>query len=373
MTFTGLKNVDIQIEGNLHLPQDIPYVQNLVNATDFYTGYWFRIEGHNIDLVGSKYPSCGWINSYGQKWWDENKGTGLPNRPHLMWFNGTDSTITNHKSRKPIAWGLALYGKNVTIKNSFIDATTTPDGGFPFNTDAFDIVASNVTIEDSTILNGDDAFAIQSGSHDVVIRGGLLAGPGCHGMSIGSLGQNQGKFANVSNILFDDISVHGAVYGARFKSWIGGQGYVENITWSNIRVSNVTFPIFVTQTYFNQGSAQTQIENGAVVGRPNNASVIMNNFRWENWTGAINSYQPGDRSCASNPCWYNAGLPTVDGTQGIIFECTDETTCKNFVVKGVDVMPEIEKPTSVICMNVAAESNKDLGFECKNGTYAPWQ
>jgi hypothetical protein len=70
-----------------------------------------------------------------------------------------------------------------------------------------------------------------------------------------------------------------ALYGARFKSWIGGQGLVsaahdvrpgieaktfvpqaENITWSNMRFSNVSYPLYVTSKYFNQGSAQTQIQ-----------------------------------------------------------------------------------------------------------------
>lgn len=100
---------------------------------------------------------------------------------------------------------------------------------FPFNTDGFDIVAQDVLIENSLILNGDDAFAVQSGSQNVVMRGGFLGGPGSHGLSVGSLGQNQGKFANVSDIIFDDFSIHGAVYGARFKSWIGGQGLVSSI------------------------------------------------------------------------------------------------------------------------------------------------
>lgn len=41
----------------------------------------------------------------------------------------------------------------------------------------------------------------------------------------------------------------GAVYGARFKSDAGGQGLVTNVTWENFRIENVTYPIFVTQTY----------------------------------------------------------------------------------------------------------------------------
>jgi hypothetical protein len=95
-----------------------------------------------------------------------------------------------------------------------------------------------------------------------------------HGMSIDSLGQNQALFANVS-ITFNDITVVNAVYAARFKSCEGGQGLAKNITSSNIGTYNVSFPIFVTQTYINQGSAQTQIENGQTAERPSNSTVVM--------------------------------------------------------------------------------------------------
>lgn len=106
-------------------------------------------------------------------------------------------------------------------------------------------------------------------------------------MSIGSLGQDQSKKATVANVTIDDVTVVDAVYAARFKSWVGGQGLAKNITWSNIRTFNVSFPIYITQSYFNQGSAQTQLENGTTTGRPNNSSVIMQNFNFVNFTGTV--------------------------------------------------------------------------------------
>lgn len=66
----------------------------------------------------------------------------------------------------------------------------------------------------------------------------------------------------------------------------------RNITWSNIRLDNVTFPIFVTQTYFNQASAGGD--------RPNNSSVMMEDFTWEHFSGNINTYNPGDGSCTTD-------------------------------------------------------------------------
>jgi polygalacturonase len=90
---------------------------------------------------------------------------------------------------------MQLSGKNITVRDSIIDAFTS--GGFPFNTDGFDVGATKVVIDGFTIANGDDAVAIQTGARDVTVKNGFVSHHS-HGMSIGSLGQNQAIFANVS-------------------------------------------------------------------------------------------------------------------------------------------------------------------------------
>jgi hypothetical protein len=301
---TNLSNVTIQMLGTLHLPTNITAVQALVNKTTAATNasalYWFTFSGPSIHYLGSPKITTGWIESYGQAWWDSNavNGSGAPSRPHLMSFNTTDGSMQHFKSRKPIAWGCQVSGKNIMITDTIVDAVSNSTS-FPFNTDGFDVGGTDITILNSVIFNGDDAIAVQAGASNVLFQGGTI-GYQSHGMSIGSLGQNQAKWANVSNITFNDITVVDAVYAARFKSWIGGKGLAKNVTWSNIRVYNVTFPIFVTQTYVNQGSAQTQLENGTTVGRPNNSTVNMEDFTWSGFTGTINSFNPGDGSCVSD-------------------------------------------------------------------------
>ena len=75
------------------------------------------------------------------------------------------------------------------------------------DSDGFDIGANGVVIDDSVIrkfasircrvsfdnylipVNGDDAFACFAGAENVVVKNALISGPGCHGTSIGSLGQ----------------------------------------------------------------------------------------------------------------------------------------------------------------------------------------
>lgn len=69
----NLSNVIIRQEGNLHLPQNITYIQNLVtalNALTYTTAlYWFAFAGPKIQYEGSNDITTSWINSYGQAWW----------------------------------------------------------------------------------------------------------------------------------------------------------------------------------------------------------------------------------------------------------------------------------------------------------------
>ncbi|KAE8382845.1 putative exopolygalacturonase C [Aspergillus bertholletiae] len=355
---TNLSNVEIQMHGNLHLPQNISAVRDIVNAG---TSTWFTLEGPRVDWTGPEDVNNGWIKSYGQAWWDANPpgGTGIPGRPHLMSYKTSQASIKYFRSGKPIAWNMKLQGDDITVSHAIVDASST--GSFPFNTDAFDVKGTNIRISDSIMYNGDDAIAVGSESHNIVFERNTI-GYQSHGMSIGSLGKDPSDFANITNLRFEDVTVVDALYAARFKSWTGGQGLVKNVTWKNIRVYNVTFPIFVTQSYYDQSVSRD--------GASAESSVMMEDFTWEDFSGSINSYQPGDGSCATDPCWYNAGLPNLKHTEAVIIECNTDKSCKNFATKNIQLYPQALEPASVICMKATAELNPNLGFSCGNGTFA---
>ncbi|GKT43323.1 putative exopolygalacturonase X [Colletotrichum spaethianum] len=357
---TKLSNVVITVNGNLSLPQDIPAVQKLVEVKGGSLT-WFQVGGTNVQWIGSSDPDAGWIKSHGQAWWDLNKPgeAGTPNRPHLMQFSVTNGVMKNMKSLKPIGWNFSIKGKNITISDTVIDARSE-SSNFPFNTDGFDVGATDVTITNSNIFNGDDAIAINDGAKNVLFKHATI-GFETHGMSVGSLGSKVASPADVQNIRFEDVDVQGGLYASRFKSWIGGQGLARNITWSNIRVNNVTFPIFVTQTYYNQASAGGD--------RPNNSSVMMEDFTWEHFSGNINTYKPGDGSCTTNPCWYNSGLVNLTHTEAVIIECNTEKSCKGFQTRDIKIEPQSKTVPKVICMNAMPDLNPKLGFECANGTF----
>lgn len=166
----NLTDVNIQVLGNLHLPQDIESTRKLILASS-QTIYWFNFRGSNIHYTGSIDPNHGWINSYGQQWWDANpsNGTGITGRPHLMSFNVEGGSIARLKSRKPIAWNVQVKGSDIDISDSIIDAVSDKWESFPFNTDGFDIGASNVRITNLVAYNGDDAVAVNDGAHNLYV------------------------------------------------------------------------------------------------------------------------------------------------------------------------------------------------------------
>lgn len=137
--------------------------------------------------------------------------------------------------------------ENVLITNVIIRA---PDEA-P-NTDAIDPSAcKDVRIIGCTIGVGDDNIAIKSGrkvpgrefavENVWVERCTFLHG---HGMSIGS--ETAG---GVKNLVVTNCTFNGTTSGIRIKSARGKGGLVENLVYSDITMTNVDYPIYLTSYY----------------------------------------------------------------------------------------------------------------------------
>ncbi|KAG8808731.1 hypothetical protein FRC17_003805 [Serendipita sp. 399] len=323
MKWFNLTNVKIELKGALHLPTNVTDVQAKVNAT------------------------------YGVA------------RPLMVTFNVATGTISKLKMIKPVAHGIRLTGTNIVVTKHYVDAKPANGSrdspvGFPFNTDGFNVGGTNITIDGYYGNNGDDCVSIINGAKNVVAKNGYC-GFSSHGLSIGSLGSN-GQNSQVSNILFENWVMDGAVYGARFKSWTGGNGLAANITWKNMVLLNVSTPIFITQNYYDQGKGP----------RPNNTagtSTHIANFHFENFSGYLNPSWT-DGTCISDPCWnYVEG---IDNTKAVIFDLYNGTAT-GLQVKNVHVKPYKKRyeDTTVICdpATLAPGAQDTLGFKCWNGPY----
>eukprot|EP01052_Picozoa_sp_SAG31_P040222 SAG31_NODE_5775_length_2332_cov_1.669503_1_plen_240_part_00 len=113
------------------------------------------------------------------------------------------------------------------------------------NTDGFDPDStSEVLIEDSFFSTGDDGVAIKSGwdchgvsfgmpSNDIRIRNLTVISPTSAGVCIGSE-----MSGGVSNVLVTDSTFVGCGTGIRVKTGRDRGGYVENISYRDIKISS---------------------------------------------------------------------------------------------------------------------------------------
>jgi glycosyl hydrolase family 28 len=127
---------------------------------------------------------------------------------------------------------------NSTVQGVTIFAPATSP-----NTDACDVDGTNILVQNCNISEGDDDFTCGGGTSGVLLTNNTY-GSG-HGISIGSYTDSGG----VSNITVINCTMNGTVNGIRIKSDDGRGGLVQNISYCNIGMTNVDFPIQIYAYY----------------------------------------------------------------------------------------------------------------------------
>jgi len=199
-----------------------------------------------------------------QSWWDQNAGSN-GNSPALIAVAGATNftlyRITLQNSPKfhvkLAAAGFVVWG--VTIKTpskSTNSAGTALTYSNAHNTDGIDPgeAASAGYIVCSKISTGDDQIAIK-GSSSTGVRNLVIAhnhfGAG-HGMSVGSEFTGGVSEINVYDLSIDGLDMGtsgGSSNGIRIKSDSSRGGLVNNVTYSDVCVRNLSNPILLTPTY----------------------------------------------------------------------------------------------------------------------------
>lgn len=163
-----------------------------------------------------------------------------PLRPSFMQFYNADTVVIDGPTfvDGPMWTIHPVYSKNVILRNVKV-ATTGP------NTDGIAIDSSeNVLIERCDIWSGDDAIVIKSGldydgwkqnkpAKSIIVRD-IFIGRGNGGVVIGSE-----MSGGVEQVLFEDIRMKYVDTGIRFKTLKGRGGYVRDVTYRNIRMSQL--------------------------------------------------------------------------------------------------------------------------------------
>ena len=304
-------NICLQVNAGTKL-QMLPMSSWPNAGTPFIGG--FKL--HDVAISGQ-----GTIDGQGAAWWAAFNSDSSVVRPVMISVSTSTNLLFQMVTlQNPPEYHLVLDGTNrcVTAQNLNIN-TVSPSP----NTDGIDLSATNCLVQNCSISGGDDNISIKTSNGlavDVVISN-CTFGTG-HGVSMGSQVQNGVHELMVSNCMFN-----GTDYGIRMKSDNDRGGLVQNLTYSDITMVNVKYPI-VIYSYYNE------------VGTPNNITPA---------TAA------GETVAATNsrtPIWRNITINNVTATAltgqniaGIIWG-RREMLVSNVTLRNVN----ITAPTKTFCI-----------------------
>jgi polygalacturonase len=216
------------------LPLD-KYPGGTTRPTNFITG----ANLHDISISGS-----GMIDGQGTPWWSYARTRGR--RPIMIRFSTCQRVLIENVtlSNSPMFHiAVSSRSSDVTVRGVTIRATPSTDPVNPgHNTDACDVGGKKILVENCDISVGDDNFTCSGGTSDVLITN-CTFGYG-HGVSIGSP-----TSGGVSNLTVINCTFNNTEQGIRIKSDRDRGGFLHNLSYYNLRMTNVGYPILIYACY----------------------------------------------------------------------------------------------------------------------------
>jgi polygalacturonase len=234
-------NINLQIDSGAEL-QAIPYSQypdagSTSTAIDFIEAK----SDSNVEISGS-----GTIDGNGSAWWSAYNSNNSIKRPYLIYFDDSNIVLVENVLLQNSPMFHVAFG---ATNNVTIDAITINTPSTSPNTDGIDPAGSNYLIENCNISTGDDDVAVKPEDvycSNITIQNCTI-GYG-HGISVGGETNEGLDGLTVTNITFTNT-----VNGIRLKADRGNGGVVENLSYSDITMTNVEYPILI-DSYYNQSN-----------------------------------------------------------------------------------------------------------------------
>ncbi|RRT63076.1 hypothetical protein B296_00042986 [Ensete ventricosum] len=218
----------------------------------------------------------------------------------VRFYGSSDVTVTGITIQNSPKCHLKFDGSHAI---EVFGVTVSSPGDSP-NTDGIHLQNSvGVSIHDTNLGCGCSNIMVQN----------VNCGPG-HGISIGGLGKGNTQ-ASVSNVTVQNANMVGTMTGVRIKTWQvihisplfsryntvlrpplrsllqGGSGYVKNIRFSKIKLSQVATPIVIDQFYCDGSKCRNQT-----------SAVALSDITYD---GVVGTYtvQPVYLACSdTEPC-----------------------------------------------------------------------
>jgi polygalacturonase len=219
---------------------------------------------NDVEISGS-----GAIDGQGADWWTAFATNSSLSRPIMVRLQGCSRQLIQDitLSNSPM-FHISISGNkgNATVLRVTVQSPPSSANPPAKNTDACDVSGTNVLVQDCHISVGDDDFTCSGGTSGVLLTNNTY-GTG-HGISIGS-----DTSGGVSNILVINCTIDGADNGIRIKSDNDRGGLVRNISYYNIGITNVHFPIQI-YSYYNWYGTPSSI-TPAIAASTNAATVTI--------------------------------------------------------------------------------------------------
>jgi polygalacturonase len=249
-------------------------------------------------------------------WWGPVNGSPASSRPNFIQFNGCNRLLIQDVTlQNPPTFHIMIKNNNQNITVQRITINTP--GNSP-NTDGFDIGSTSVLIQNCTINAGDDNVEIGGSSAlaaNIVVTN-CLFGTG-HGVSIGGYCQ-----AGISNLTVINCTNNGTDNGIRMKSDSDRGGLVQNLSYFNIGMTNIRFPVLIYSYYTSVGTPDKITPQ--VAAATNAATITATPPIWRNIT-ISNLTVTGGTNCV---IWARTELPATN----IIFSHVNISTPRSFKI-----------------------------------------
>jgi polygalacturonase len=197
------------------------------------------------DLNDIAITGRGMIDGQGSPWWPYARVVGA-RRPRMIALSSCrrvliESVTLTNSPMFHIA--INSQSSDVIVRGVIIRANPSTDPVNPsHNTDACDVSGRNILIQDCDVSVGDDNFTCGGGTSDVLITNCTYRFG--HGVSIGSP-----TSGGVSNLTVINCTFNNTESGIRIKSDRDRGGYLHNLSYMNLRMTNVGFPILIYASY----------------------------------------------------------------------------------------------------------------------------
>jgi len=297
-TYTNYISGPIALRSHVNLQVDAGAMLQMYPLTTWQPNYGTTTFIEVGTITDAEISGLGTIDGQGTNWW-ATYPSDTGSRPHFIQIDHCTRVLVRDVTLQnpPV---FTVYMKNGNDTSVTIDHITINTPFDSHNTDGFDITATNVVIQNCFISTGDDDVEIGGSNplRDLTISN-CTFGTG-HGVSMGSSIKG-----GVSGVIVSNCSWNNTEYGIKIKSDDGSGSFVQNITYCDMTMTNVNFPIAFYMDYATIGSPITTFPitpaNAAAdsTGSITSTTPIYRNITISNLTAVGNNgiQGPGNVAC----------------------------------------------------------------------------